>query len=1333
MEINSTEYLIKVGYDAPFDPHKESVKILTFVDGSVELMHFGSRQEQIAEFTIIGLSNSQFVTLVDYLIAQAGNKVLIKLGQGEELFPNVTGGGGGSDEYYVYLLEPKGLQEQDFSPTRELFELKLKVALAGTTALSIPNANDSSLIDVCFKIDTIMADFEQSGIPTSTAIGERWFDTDDNNLYEADSVGADEIASGEWRLLYTVHADDADYGFVDGKFYLSLFSTISQDDPPIEQDFIGGVLTYKSVKFPRKNIDIDKGPSIARKEGFSFSFNNSALFWNYINEDSGTPIPMQGAKVTMYFFKNTAGVKTLDTIATGKIKTIDFSYTDYICKVEPFALNSDKKFPNKLIDDSEARYTDVKSDAIGKAVYRTYGEHEIAALQNVSTNREIQEVEREFPSGFEPATIKTTTSIVGQLELGDSTQLYVHKGSVSGLNIYDMDTFPLSDMAVNTYAIQVVLDSRSESDDTNSNIGKIRKITNVDNASDADYLILTLDEALPVGSTDNGGLDDEPNTDDTITFLLIKSLYRFQIDEDACKSFGSFDDVGIYKENEITLYKLDDTQRNLIVIPQTEYEDNADHNLLTLNPRVSGDSSKTVTFKPIDSDIGPIERGGIGRPLLDSGDGSTTYDFSDNFVPPNDYDDYARAAVYSLGSINQYVWTAYDTGSGSDDGKALNVYSNTWPDVDGGTSSNFRLVYKLDGGTYTKMLQANSSVIAMKFPIVHNEDESSFVNNDNMRLILKMNITSRAVNKPQDLSVSAYSDKIRYINAPFKLIVRFKRKNGNYITNNNWEHEFAENELGLYHDSQLGTQGWIQINNKPDNEDDIDGAFRTETTTLKQHFTHQITFKGNYGDPPTTLPTNYQVIKGDKAWNDDDGLLYEYDGTSWSSPGTNLAGGVIIYYRPWNWLFNSRVYKVVNGSPDTLVAATEGTDYDEEPTYNGRDLFDLTSDLFDTNGLWAELDSMEILLVNDDLENQWNNPHSTDAYFRYWEVDVFLDSETPYLAMSEEVEVIDVPLFTACRGQDLSSFKNPYWITKDILDVLYPNQYNDASLSTLTTLVTRVQWNWRRQFTSQMDDRKVLQEILTNLWACAIINADDEIEFVSMNPEDQGQGTSILTFNDSNIIVDSMSNPKFRDLNNIFSDFEIEYDYNIASEFSNSIPKYNSKSIRDRDTGSTEVRKLCEISRDIHSIINKKNFGLKYHYEAVSIEALSNWIAKWFVLNVWKIKFKISLTHLIGGNALELMDFVKVNSYFFTNSEDVEGFVTSIKPDVYNGVVDVGMHVYRPPGVFGPACDNFKNALTTDRPGSWGASNNNDAGDTTRNIGDYTIHDAGVPGRSLDC
>lgn len=52
--------------------------------------------------------------------------------------------------------------------------------------------------------------FKQTSIPTSVSIGDLWFDTDDNNkLYRAASVGADQITSGEWEAVDDQRAADA--------------------------------------------------------------------------------------------------------------------------------------------------------------------------------------------------------------------------------------------------------------------------------------------------------------------------------------------------------------------------------------------------------------------------------------------------------------------------------------------------------------------------------------------------------------------------------------------------------------------------------------------------------------------------------------------------------------------------------------------------------------------------------------------------------------------------------------------------------------------------------------------------------------------------------------------------------------------------------------------------------------------------------------------------------------------------------------------------------------------------------------------------------------------
>ena len=271
MIINSVSYDLVLGYTSAQDPKLDTVKFRSMVSGLVDPLSYGARQERIAEFTLINIEKSQFVALVDYLIANAGNKVLIQAeNDGEKIFTGISG-----NDYYVYILEPKGLQEEDFSVTDNLYTVSIKVALAGTESDDIPNESNSNF-DALITIDTVQADYYQASEPGAWVDGERWMDTDDNSLYEN--------VSGTAEFLYTVIADNvvdgnitgAELGLINGKFHLATFADVSADLPDDDPDngtitFKAGFLTYKNINLPSQNTDLNKGPSIARREGFSFS------------------------------------------------------------------------------------------------------------------------------------------------------------------------------------------------------------------------------------------------------------------------------------------------------------------------------------------------------------------------------------------------------------------------------------------------------------------------------------------------------------------------------------------------------------------------------------------------------------------------------------------------------------------------------------------------------------------------------------------------------------------------------------------------------------------------------------------------------------------------------------------------------------------------------------------------------------------------------------------------------------------------------------------------------------------------------------------------------
>lgn len=85
------------------------------------------------------------------------------------------------------------LRDVNAVTNREVFETNQKRTLL-----------EKTVDGVSVTVSTKSATFAQDSVPTSTAIGDTWIDTNDNNkLYRAASVGADAIAVGEW-VLYEI-------------------------------------------------------------------------------------------------------------------------------------------------------------------------------------------------------------------------------------------------------------------------------------------------------------------------------------------------------------------------------------------------------------------------------------------------------------------------------------------------------------------------------------------------------------------------------------------------------------------------------------------------------------------------------------------------------------------------------------------------------------------------------------------------------------------------------------------------------------------------------------------------------------------------------------------------------------------------------------------------------------------------------------------------------------------------------------------------------------------------------------------------------------------------
>ena len=90
--------------------------------------------------------------------------------------------------------------------------LTAAMSTAQSDVVTLTNANSaraSEINSLTATVDTKARTFVQDGIPTATAVGDIWIDSNDNNkMYRAAAADADQIASGEWVLVRDTLNDD---------------------------------------------------------------------------------------------------------------------------------------------------------------------------------------------------------------------------------------------------------------------------------------------------------------------------------------------------------------------------------------------------------------------------------------------------------------------------------------------------------------------------------------------------------------------------------------------------------------------------------------------------------------------------------------------------------------------------------------------------------------------------------------------------------------------------------------------------------------------------------------------------------------------------------------------------------------------------------------------------------------------------------------------------------------------------------------------------------------------------------------------------------------------
>jgi hypothetical protein len=277
---------------------------------------------------------------------------------------------------------------------------------------------------------------------------------------------------------------------------------------------------------------------------------------------------------------------------------------------------------------------------------------------------------------------------------------------------------------------------------------------------------------------------------------------------------------------------------------------------------------------------------------------------------------------------------------------------------------------------------------------------------------------------------------------------------------------------------------------------------------------------------------------------------------------------------------------------------------------------------------------------------------------------------------------------------------------------------------------------WRKQFYTTIGANQALKELLESSWAVAYFDKNDKINIKSLNEKDYPTPTFSIT--DSDIL--SISDVKMRNSDEIFQRFKVKYNFYPPSMDSSTINKFQGEIYTDKNSTDIDNESKLNLQRSSNLFLNENTLEreLEYIYQEKDAKFISKQMVNWHVYNSWELTLEISLSQVLNGSTLEIMDYIKFNSHFYTNSQDVYGFITEIEPDIYKGKIKLTLYIPRPKGQLGPYSDPFNDALrlVTRNISTWTMENGkiNDAGrlSTRGTMTEKDAIDTGFDGDSLN-
>lgn len=421
--------------------------------------------------------------------------------------------------------------------------------------------------------------------------------------------------------------------------------------------------------------------------------------------------------------------------------------------------------------------------------------------------------------------------------------------------------------------------------------------------------------------------------------------------------------------------------------------------------------------------------------------------------------------------------------------------------------------------------------------------------------------------------------------------------------------------------------------------------------------------------------------------------------------------------------------------------------------HTGGDLITLSSALFDsTNYLFADATGLEIsftpLSTTPPTTSEAQGINFSRFFIRSFKDDsapsIYLDTDRHkidtrdfYLSYEKTFDIDKGVFFAKLDGGrtdiDGEIIESPIEITTDIFTKKIGKEVS------FTGMDTRNRWKLRKQFFENQNIRSITQEMADNLFCSAVLKTDGSVDFKSLNLSDYS--SPLFTFTDAHILKDSISRIKFKKADKIYNRFVFNFNWDWArNKYLNQVVIYLDENNVLQIEGLKESwQNALRVKYQDFFTFSKEYFGsgqniekqfdLKWFYDErkSSINtrdwqpegAIGNYISKslnYFIFNSWEFTFKIPMSYVIyntnvTNNKIEEGDFIRLQSYFFSNNDNVDCFVKGIKPDFYNATAQISVICPEPPEIAANFYDYRWDGQT---------------GDISGNLTDYQIKTADI-------